>query len=82
MGERRVESSPASDRSRGVICERSPAFRMKAATECDIEARQQARGRQEWQRSMAEGKEDKWEAKEGGNESRIKKERRNIRRDP
>jgi hypothetical protein len=39
--------SPAGDRSRGVVCERSRVFRMKGANERNIEARQRARGRKE-----------------------------------
>ena len=52
------------------------------SSKCDIEARQRAQGRKERQKSMSDGKGGEGEAKERGNGSRIKKERRNIRRGP
>jgi hypothetical protein len=57
MGERKVKikiESPTSNRSHGIICERSLVFRMKAANECDIEVQQQVRGQKERQRTMSE----------------------------
>ena len=71
--------SPAADRSPGVVWERSLAFRMKATNERDIEAPEKAGGRKEGRRLMSDGKGDEREAKEKGNESRIK-ERKTKRR--
>jgi hypothetical protein len=67
--------SPAGDRARSVKRKRSLVFRVKAAIECDIEARQRARGRKEWRRSMSDGKGKEGKLKERGNGSKIKKER-------
>ena len=53
---------------------------LEAASERDIEARQRARGRKERRRSISDGKGDEEEAKEGSDESKIKKEKRNIRK--
>ena len=83
MGGRKVETekdSPAGDRLRGIVCERSPVFIMKAANECDIKVPQRARGRREGRRLMSDGKGDEREAKERGNESRIKERRQNVQR--
>jgi uncharacterized protein (DUF2342 family) len=65
-GERKVEvevESPAGDRARGVVCEESPVFRMKAANVCDVKARQWARSRRERRRSMSDGKGEKEQLK-------------------
>ena len=55
------KESPAGDRSRGVVCERSPVSKMKAANECNIDARQRARGRKERRKLSSMAKETRVE---------------------
>ena len=56
--ERSKKGSPASDRPHGVVCEKSPVSRLKASNECEVKARQRARGRKERRKSKSDGKGD------------------------
>jgi hypothetical protein len=79
-GNKVERESPAGDRACGIVCKRSLVFRVKAAIECDIEVRQQARGQKGRQELMSDGKGDDREAKGERDESKIKIERQNIRK--
>ena len=75
-GERNVEverESPAGDRARGIVCEKGPVFKMRAASVLHVKARQRARGRKERRWSKSDGK---GEAKGSSEGFRIKKEKR------
>ena len=56
---------PASDRLRAVVCERNPASKLKAVNECEVKARQRARGRKERRKSKPDGKGDEGKLKKG-----------------
>ena len=68
MGKKRAKGRrecPASDRLRAVVCERNPASKLKAANDCEVKARQRARGRKERRKSKPDGKGDEGKLKKG-----------------